>query len=142
VVADELRRVHKPLILVVNKAEARGAANEAGEFYELGLDEPLLVSAEHGLGFDALRERLAERLPPSEAAEPPGEAPRVAIVGRPNVGKSSLVNRILGENRVLVSPVAGTTRDPIDTLVERGEHRYVFVDTAGIRRRAKVTGTP
>ena len=141
-VAEELRPLGKPILLVANKTESRGASATATEFYELGLSDPILVAAEHGKGFDELRSRLAAALPPSELCEAPADAPRVAIVGRPNVGKSSLVNRILGENRVLVSAVAGTTRDPIDTLVERGGRRYVFIDTAGIRRRAKVSGTP
>jgi len=141
-IAQEVRRLGKPVILLVNKTESRGASGSAVEFHELGLRDPLLVAAEHGQGFDAVRERLAAALPQSELEPAPEGVPRVAIVGRPNVGKSSLVNRILGENRVLVSPVAGTTRDPIDTMVERGGKRYVFVDTAGIRRRAKVTGTP
>ncbi|MEZ5313104.1 MAG: GTPase, partial [Thermoanaerobaculia bacterium] len=108
-----------------------------------GLDEPLLIAAEHGQGFDALRERLAGHLlRPDEGGGVAPEIPRIAIVGRPNVGKSSLVNRILGEERVLVSPVAGTTRDPIDSIIERDGRSYLFVDTAGIRRRAKVSGAP
>jgi GTP-binding protein len=141
-VGEELRRLGKPVLLLVNKTESRDAAAAATEFYELGLSDPILVAAEHGKGFDELRGRLAAALPASSFAPPPSDAPRVAIVGRPNVGKSSLVNRIVGENRVLVSPEAGTTRDPIDTLIEREGKSYILVDTAGIRRRAKVGGTP
>jgi GTP-binding protein len=141
-IAAELRPLGKPLLLVVNKTESRGATASSGEFFALGLETPILIAAEHGQGFDELRARLAAALPPSELGAAPEDAPRIAIVGRPNVGKSSLVNRILGENRVLVSPVAGTTRDPIDTLVEKNGKSYLFVDTAGIRKRAKVTGTP
>jgi GTP-binding protein len=140
-IVEQLRPLGKSVLLVVNKGENQKVAQGMGEFYTLGYPEPILVSAEHGLGFDELRTRIRAVLPRRIAEPVEGEAPPVAIVGRPNVGKSSLLNRILGENRVLVSPVAGTTRDPIDTLVERDGKRFLFIDTAGIRRRAKVTGT-
>jgi len=141
--AEELRPLGKPVLVVVNKGESRTGADAVGEFYRLGFSPPLVVSAEHGLGLGELRERLGAVLPPAElAVEEPREAPAIAIVGRPNVGKSSLLNRIVGEDRVLVSPQAGTTRDPIDTVLRRGGRSYLLIDTAGIRRRAKVSGTP
>ena len=142
-VLDEIRPVTRSLLLVVNKADARAAREGVGEFWRLGLGEPVLISAEHGEGLGALVDAIRERLPEQAAEEPgEGEAVAVAIVGRPNVGKSSLVNRIVGEARMLVSPVPGTTRDPIDTRVRVGEDEFVLVDTAGIRRRSRVSGTP
>ncbi len=141
-IVEQLRPLGKSVLLVVNKGENPRVVQGLGEFYALGYSDPIVVSAEHGIGFDELRTRIRAVLPRRIAAPVEGEAPPVAIVGRPNVGKSSLLNRILGENRVLVSPVAGTTRDPIDTLVERDGKRFLFIDTAGIRRRAKVSGTP
>jgi len=143
-VLDEVRRRAKEILLVVNKTDRRDAREGAGEFWGLGLGEPIAVSAEHGLGIGELVDRIAAALPQAEARDE-GEAPEtipVAIVGRPNVGKSSLVNRIVGADRVLVSPIPGTTRDPIDTVVERPEGRFLLVDTAGIRRRSRVSGTP
>ncbi len=147
-VVDEIRRAvrpasDKPVLLVVNKSDVRRAAEAVGEFWSLGLGEPIAVSAEHGLGIGDLVERVAAALP--EEAEAPAPVPDsvpVAVVGRPNVGKSSLVNRLLGETRTLVSPLAGTTRDPVDTLLERGGRRYLLVDTAGIRRRSRTADTP
>ncbi len=145
-VLDELRRCGTPILLVVNKADVRRAANGVGEFWSLGLGEPIAVSAEHGSGMGELRERIVAALPTLEAdgpTEPDSTgAMAVAIVGRPNVGKSSLLNRLLGENRTLVSPVAGTTRDPVDSLLEHEGRMYRLVDTAGIRRRSKVSGAP
>jgi GTP-binding protein len=141
VVWTELRKRNKPTLLVVNKADTREARERFAEFYRLGIDQALLVSAEHGGGVEDLREALAHALPElPEVAEP--EAPPVAIVGRPNVGKSSLLNKISGTVRALVSPVAGTTRDPVDTLVTRGDRSYLLIDTAGIRRRSQVSGAP
>jgi GTP-binding protein len=131
--------------VVVNKADVRGVREAAVEFHRLGLGDPFVVSSEHSQGIGELLEEIRRRLP-AASAEPAEEAaagaPPVAIVGRPNVGKSSLVNRLLGESRLLVSATPGTTRDPIDTLVERGGKRYLLVDTAGIRRRSRVSGTP
>jgi GTP-binding protein len=138
---EALRPSGKPTVLVVNKADTSEAQDRYGEFYRLGVDRQLLLSAEHGRGIEELRETVAELLPAPEAGEVP-EAPAVAVVGRPNVGKSSLLNRIVGAERVLVSPVAGTTRDPVDTLVRRGDREYLLVDTAGIRRRSRTSGTP
>lgn len=142
VVAD-LRGLHKPIVLVVNKSDTRSAREGWGEFYGLGLGDPLPISAEHGLGIGDLLVRVAHLLPETEGPPSPDPAATlVAIVGRPNVGKSSLVNRIVGATRTVVSPQPGTTRDPIDTLVSRGDSRYLLVDTAGLRRRSKVSGTP
>ena len=139
VVWERLRATGKPALLAVNKADTREARDRFGEFYSLGIDRQLLISAEHGLGVEDLREALALALPEAVAEARP-EAPAVAIVGRPNVGKSSLLNRIAGQPRALVSPVAGTTRDPVDTLIQRGGRSYLLIDTAGIRRRSQTTG--
>jgi GTP-binding protein len=147
---SEIRRVGKPAILVVNKGDTTEARGRFAEFYQLGIDPQLLVSAEHGGGVHDLWEAMAAALPPVPA-EPRPEAPAIAIVGRPNVGKSSLLNRIVGQPRSLVSPQAGTTRDPVDTLITRGdssdsgervERSYLLIDTAGIRRRSQVSGAP
>ena len=154
VAADELawdavraRSRHKPAFVVVNKIDARKAREGAAEFFRLA-PTVLPVSAEHGEGIADLREALvaALRLPAlaEVAGEEPGVTPppAVAIVGRPNVGKSSLLNRLAGTERSLVSPQPGTTRDPVDTLVVRGDRSYLLVDTAGIRRRSKAADTP
>ncbi len=136
-----LRPTGKPVIAVVNKGDTHEARDRFTEFYRLGIDRLILVSAEHGGGVEDLREALDLALPElPEVAE--SEAPPVAIVGRPNVGKSSLLNRIAGASRALVSPVAGTTRDPVDTLIRHGEREYLLIDTAGIRRRSQVSEAP
>jgi GTPase len=138
---EALRPYGKPTLLVVNKGDTRAARESIGEFYALGIPGVLLVSAEHGGGIEDLRQAILEALPaPGTAADT--EAPPVAIVGRPNVGKSSILNRIVGETRVLVAPTAGTTRDPVDTLVEWEGARFLLIDTAGIRRRSQTTGAP
>ncbi len=134
-VADELRRARQPVLLVANKHEGRDDRLFGHELLELGLGDPLAVSAISGVGTGDLLDAVAERLPPPQpppSTEP--EALRVAIVGRQNVGKSSLLNAILGQERALVSSVAGTTRDPVDTLVRTDQGGVVLVDTAGIRR--------
>lgn len=137
---QELRKTGKPAVLVVNKGDTRAAEANFAEFYRLGADRQILASAEHALGIGDIHEALGELLP-EEVAEPESDdVPKLAIVGRPNVGKSSLVNRLLGQARVLVSPQAGTTRDPIDTLLEQDGRRYRLIDTAGIRRRSQVSG--
>ena len=146
VAADEevwshFRRFGKPTILVVNKGDTRQARERFPEFYRLGIDQQILVSAEHGTGIEDLREALAHALPEIPDVQVP-DAPPVAIVGRPNVGKSSLLNKISGQNRSLVSPVPGTTRDPVDTLITRNDRSYLLIDTAGIRRRSQVSGAP
>lgn len=137
---DHFRRSGKPTVLVVNKGDTHEAHKRFAEFHRLGVGEVYLVSAEHGTGCEELREGIAARLPAVESPQDSGDSPAVAIVGRPNVGKSSLVNQILGESRALVSPVAGTTRDPVDTLFEADGESYLFIDTAGIRRRSQVSG--
>lgn len=138
---EAFRRFGKPTFLVVNKADVRVAREGFGEFYALGIDPVMLVSAEHGGGIPDLREALTHALPPTSTAPPTHpDAPAVAIVGRPNVGKSSLVNRLTGQPRALVSPVPGTTRDPLDSIIERNGKRYLLIDTAGIRRRSQVSG--
>lgn len=136
-----LRTAGKPAIAVVNKGDTNEARDRFPEFYRLGIDPLILLSAEHALGIEDLREAIAHALPDLPQVAPP-DAPAVAIVGRPNVGKSSLLNRIAGESRALVSPVAGTTRDPVDTLIRRDGREYLLIDTAGIRRRSKVSEAP
>ena len=136
-IATMLRRTGKPVLLVVNKADNATLRSAAMEFYELGLGEPMPISALHGTGTGDLLDELVVNVPVGEP-EPIPEAVRIAIVGRPNVGKSSLLNVLIGEERSIVSPVAGTTRDAIDTLVEWEGQPVVLVDTAGIRRRGKV----
>jgi GTP-binding protein len=134
--AEALRRAGKPTLVVVNKADRSDARFSAGEAAALGFPT-FVVSAEHGTGVAELWEALEQLLPPPEAEELPPPELAVAIVGRPNVGKSSLLNRILGEERVLVSEIPGTTRDAVDTLVCFGEKRALLVDTAGIRRKGR-----
>lgn len=136
-VADILRRAAKPVFLLVNKVDNEGRREAAVQFYELGLGEPIPVSAQHDLGFTEVLDRLLEALPPAPG-EDAATTPRLAIVGRPNVGKSMLLNAILGEERVIVSDVAGTTRDAIDTPFEFEGRRIELVDTAGLRRPGKV----
>jgi GTP-binding protein len=138
-VIDYLRRTGKPFLLVVNKIDHPGREERLPEFYRFGVTPLLPVSAVHGLGLDALLAALVEKLPqPEEAAEPPLPGIRVAILGRPNVGKSSLVNRFLGQERLLVSPRPGTTRDVVDTPLTWQDQDYVLVDTAGLRRPSQV----
>ena len=141
VVWEQFRRYGKPAILIVNKADTNEARDRFSEFYALGIDQQILVSAEHGAGIGDLREALALALPTIEEAPAP-DAPPIAIVGRPNVGKSSLLNKISGQTRSLVSPVAGTTRDPVDSLITRDGKSYLLIDTAGIRRRSQTSGQP
>lgn len=136
-VADLLRRSGKPVLLVANKADSPRRELQAAEFYSLGLGEPHLVSALHGHGTGDLLDAILAALPEREEVEEPVDA-RLAIVGRPNVGKSSLLNAIVGRERAVVSPIPGTTRDPVDTLAEIDGKRVLLVDTAGLRRRGKV----
>jgi len=138
-IAGRLRRANKPIILAVNKLDRPEDEDLAAEFFALGLGEPLAVSAEHNLGLDVLRESLAGALPEAAAGEEADESLlRVAVVGRPNVGKSSLINRILGQERLLVSEIPGTTRDAVDSLVSFGQKTYLFIDTAGLRRPGRI----
>ena len=139
-VASMLQKSGKPVVLVVNKVDNIGNPPLAlYEFYNLGIGEPMPVSSIHGLGVGDLLDRVIE-LFPSEQDEPEEEDDtlKVALVGKPNVGKSSLINKILGEDRVIVSNIAGTTRDAIDARVTRGDRTYTFIDTAGMRRRSRV----
>lgn len=137
-VAKYLRKSEKPVILVANKAESADMAADAAEFYRLGLGEPYLTSGAHGLGTGDLLDEVVRLLPEGDLPEENEDMLRVAIIGRPNVGKSSLTNRLAGTERVIVSDIPGTTRDAIDMEVERDGRRYRFVDTAGIRRKSKV----
>jgi GTPase len=137
--ARELRGAPVPVLVAANKVDEGPQEGLAAEFYGLGLGEPLPVSATQGLGTGDLLDRIVERLPASEGEV--AEATRLALIGRPNVGKSSLLNRLLGEERVIVTPVAGTTRDAIDTRIDFDGREVVLVDTAGLRRRTKVAGT-
>jgi len=136
-VAGLLRRTGKPALLVVNKIESEKRLQEAGDFFSLAAGEPISVSALHGIGVDDLLEAILPYLPEAEP-EPEERGVGVAIVGRPNVGKSSLVNALLGEDRVIVDDAPGTTRDAIDSPFQLGGQRFVLIDTAGIRRKSKV----
>ena len=138
-VAALLMKSGKPVVLAVNKADGIGEPPpELYEFYNLGLGDPIAVSAVHGHGTGDLLEAVFDNLPPNEPDEYDEDAIKVAVIGKPNVGKSSLINLIAGEERSIVSDIAGTTRDAIDSEVTRGEDKYVFIDTAGMRRKAKV----
>lgn len=139
-VASGLRRSGKPVLFVVNKVDGPKQETEATDFYSLGVDRIYTVSAEHGQGVSGVIEDFLALLPP-EDSEPSHETDevRLAVIGRPNVGKSSLVNRMLGYERVVANPTAGTTRDSIDTPLEYNQHRYTLIDTAGIRRKGKVS---
>src|ERR687891_2431645 len=155
-VADRLRRTDTPVILVVNKADNPRREQEGAEFYELGIDPTITISAQHGRNTGDLADLIVERLPPApEAPSVPAEGdltdaelaelaesamgpPRVAIVGRPNSGKSTFVNRVLGHERMIVSELPGTTRDPIDTAITVDDEPTILVDTAGIRRRGAI----
>ncbi len=139
--AATLRRSGVPVLVASNKVDRPGDAYLAAEFNGLGLGEPLPVSATHGIGTGDLLDRIVEGLGDVIPAAEEGEVPRLAIIGRPNVGKSSLLNALLGAERVIVSESAGTTRDAIDTEVAYEGRRAVLVDTAGLRRRSKVAGT-
>ena len=137
-IAQQIRRREKPAITVVNKVDNQKRELSAAEFYQLGIDEPLYISAYHNLGIHDLMERTAELLPPTDVEEKEVGVPRIAILGRTNVGKSLLLNAILGEERAIVSEIAGTTRDSLDTRFDFEGSPMVLVDTAGIRRRGQV----
>ena len=138
-VANMLLRSRKPVVLAVNKADSTGAEDPAiYEFYSLGLGDPIAVSAVHGHGTGDLLDECLKHFPPAEEEDEEDDCIKVAVIGKPNVGKSSLINRILGEKRLIVSDIAGTTRDAVDTMFENEQGRYMFIDTAGIRRKSKV----
>lgn len=138
-VAEMLRKVKKPVFYVVNKVDGEKLENESAEFYTLGVEQLYTISAEHNRGVVDLVENLMEAFPDSGTQEPSEEITRIAVVGRPNVGKSSLVNRLLGYERVVANPTPGTTRDAIDTLFMCNKKPYLLIDTAGIRRKGKTT---
>jgi len=137
-IADMLRRVNKPILLAANKADNARLENEAVEFYELGLGEPVAVSAYHGRGIADLLDKIVTLLPTPPSPEPEPEAVKVAIVGRPNVGKSLLLNTLVGDRRAIVDDKPGTTRDALDTLFDFNGQNVLLIDTAGIRRRGRV----
>ena len=138
-VANMLLRSRKPVVLAVNKADSTGAEDPAlYEFYSLGLGDPIAVSAVHGHGTGDLLDECVRYFPEAEEEDEEPDYVKVAVIGKPNVGKSSLINRILGEKRLIVSNVAGTTRDAVDTLFENETGKFMFIDTAGIRRKSKV----
>ncbi len=138
-VADMLRRSGKPIVLVVNKVDSfQKLMPDVYEFYNLGIGDPIPISAASRLGIGDMLDEVVKFFPKGNAEEEEDERPRIAIVGKPNVGKSSIVNKLLGENRVIVSDVAGTTRDAIDTAIRYHGKEYVFIDTAGLRRKNKI----
>ncbi|MBO5277916.1 MAG: ribosome biogenesis GTPase Der [Lachnospiraceae bacterium] len=138
-VADMLRRSKKPVVLVVNKVDSfQKYEADTYEFYNLGIGDPIAISAASRLGFGEMLDAIVKHFPEGADEQEEDERPRVAIVGKPNVGKSSIINRIIGENRVIVSNIAGTTRDAVDTPVVRNGKEYVFIDTAGLRRKSKI----
>lgn len=139
-IALMLRKSKKPIVLVCNKADNFGkTSDDIYEFYNLGLGDPHPVSSINALGIGDVLDAIYEKLPKNDNEEDDSTVIKVALIGKPNVGKSSLVNKILGENRVIVSNIAGTTRDAIDSEFENSYGKYVFIDTAGIRRKSKVT---
>ncbi len=138
-IANMLRKSSKPVVLCVNKMDKIGDTPlEFYEFYELGLGEPIALSSVHGTGSGDVLEKVCEYLPEKEQDEQEDDTVKVAVIGKPNAGKSSLVNKILGEDRMIVSDIAGTTRDAIDSNVENSFGKYVFIDTAGIRKSGKI----
>ncbi len=138
-VADLLRRSGKPIVLCVNKVDSfQKFKDDIYEFYNLGLGEPIPISASERQGLGDLLEAVSALCPKVPESEEEDERPRIAIVGKPNVGKSSIVNRMAGQNRVIVSDIAGTTRDAVDTVVHFNKKEYVLIDTAGLRRKSKI----
>ena len=138
-VADMLRRSHKPVILVVNKVDNfQKMMPDVYEFYNLGIGDPMPISAAERIGIGDMLDKVLEHFPERSGTEEEDERPRIAIVGKPNVGKSSIINKLIGEDRVIVSDIAGTTRDAIDTDIVHNGREYVFIDTAGLRRKNKI----
>ena len=138
-VADMLRRSHKPVVLVVNKVDSfEKFMPDVYEFYNLGLGDPIPVSSASQLGIGDMLDEVVSHFENTAKGEEEDDRPKIAIIGKPNVGKSSIINKLLGEERVIVSDIAGTTRDAIDTAVMRNDREYVFIDTAGLRRKNKI----
>lgn len=138
-VADMLRRSGKPVVLVVNKVDSFDKfMPDVYEFYNLGIGDPMPISASSRLGIGDMLDEVTKLFPEGAGEEEEDDRPRIAIVGKPNVGKSSIVNKLLGKNRVIVSDIAGTTRDAIDTAIKHNGKEYVFIDTAGLRRKSKI----
>lgn len=138
-VADLLRKSHKPVVLAVNKVDSVAKyGNDVYEFYNLGIGDPIAVSAASRLGIGDLLDEVVKHFDSEQMEEEEDERPRIAVVGKPNAGKSSIINKLLGENRVIVSDIAGTTRDAVDTEVIHEGTPYVFIDTAGLRRKSKI----
>ena len=138
-VADMLRRSGKPVVLVVNKVDSfEKFMPDVYEFYNLGIGDPIAISASSRLGIGDMLDEVTKHFPEHSGEEEEDERPRIAIVGKPNVGKSSIINKLLGKNRVIVSNIAGTTRDAIDTAIKHNGKEYVFIDTAGLRRKNKI----
>lgn len=138
-VADMLRKSKKPMVLAVNKVDSfQKFGNDIYEFYNLGLGDPIAVSAASRLGIGDLLDEVAKHFDMEQVEDEEDERPRIAVVGKPNVGKSSIINKLIGENRVIVSNIAGTTRDAVDTEVVHNGTEYVFIDTAGLRRKNKI----
>ncbi len=138
-VADMLRRSGKPVVLVVNKVDSvQKYMMDVYEFYNLGIGEPFAISAANLQGLGDMLDEVVKNFPEDAGEDEDSDIPKIAIVGKPNVGKSSLINKLLGEDRVIVSDIAGTTRDAVDTKVTWNGHDYIFIDTAGLRRKARV----
>lgn len=138
-VADMLRRSQKPVILVVNKVDSvQKYQMDVYEFYNLGIGEPIAISAANRMGLGDMLDMVVSYFPDKTEEEEEDDIPKIAIVGKPNVGKSSLINKLIGEERVIVSDIAGTTRDAVDTRVKRNGREYIFIDTAGLRRKSKI----
>jgi len=139
-VATMLQKSGKPVVLAVNKCDVIGdTPPEVYEFYNLGLGDPFPISSVHGHGTGDMLDKVYEYLPASDEEEYDDDCIKVAVIGKPNAGKSSLINKIAGEERVIVSDIAGTTRDSTDTVIENEQGKFVFIDTAGIRKKSKVT---
>ncbi len=138
-VCSMLRKSRKPVVLVVNKVDSfEKQQSDVYEFYNLGIGEPYPISAKNMLGFGELLDKVVSYFDEDTEAADDEDIPKVAVIGKPNTGKSSLINKLLGENRLIVSDIAGTTRDAVDTRVEYGDKEYIFIDTAGLRRKNKI----
>ncbi|WP_373598413.1 ribosome biogenesis GTPase Der [Paraclostridium bifermentans] len=137
-VAQILRKTKTPVILVVNKIDSQSQFDNVYDFYELGLGVPFAISSANSMGLGDLLDEVVDNFPEGLDTEYDEDIIRVAITGKPNAGKSSILNNMLGEERVIVSPIAGTTRDAIDTYLEKGDHKFLLIDTAGLRRKSKI----